>query len=160
MINEHPIVEEFIKDNAPGIPLKKTEEWKDIHARQSQYSPQIVKCEDPDGCIPLRSSYLTIVKDRFLPPPVPIIEGKNGFQWATYLRLHQKLAIKDKLIPFSLTRRYPTFPYVPACPSVKEDLKKRICCECGVCFGSIKEMLVHKKWCTNRIVNITESALK
>ena len=136
--------------------IKEEEEWKVEHIRESQYYFHIVKCLDSNCCIPFRSSYLTVVKDRFLPPPVPVVQTKNGLKWAkddkigTYLSLHQKLIMSVNIIPLTLATRFPEIPYDVANPAIQDQLEKRICDECDRYFGSIKEMNFHKKMCRNR----------
>ena len=51
---------------------KKSLELKSNHIRESQYFFQIVKCLDENCCRPLRSSYLKIITEMFLPPPIAV----------------------------------------------------------------------------------------
>lgn len=53
-----------------------TEAWRYNHVRQSQYTLQIRKCEDANCCKPRRSP--NILKNGFLPAPVPFIKDVNG----------------------------------------------------------------------------------
>ena len=63
MIDGHPVVAEFINEEALEITVTKSEEWKAKHVRESQYFLQIVKCND-EACWSLfQSSYLKIIKD-------------------------------------------------------------------------------------------------
>ena len=59
VIDGHPVVAEYIKDNSPHSPMQKSEDWKVEHIRESQYFLQIVKCLDSNCCSPFRSSYFT-----------------------------------------------------------------------------------------------------
>ena len=105
---------------------------------------------------------MSIVRDRFLPPPLAVIVGKDGLQWAksddknaTYLTLHQNLVIGERLLPLSVQKKFPTIPYDLACPSLDDsELKKRICDECDMYFGSIQEMTSHKRMCKRRFVDL------
>ena len=72
IIDGHPFLVEFISEEADQEAIKKFEEWKSKHVRESQYFLQIVKCKDSKCCSPFRLSYLKVVKDRFLPPPVSV----------------------------------------------------------------------------------------
>ena len=65
IIDGHPVLAEFISEEADQEVIKKSEEWKSKHVRESQYFLQIVKCKDSKCCSPFRSSYLKVVKDRF-----------------------------------------------------------------------------------------------
>ena len=66
-IDGHPVVAEFISDEANEPVVSKSEKWKAIHVRESQYLLQIVKCNDRKCCLPFESDYLIVLNDRFLP---------------------------------------------------------------------------------------------
>ena len=51
-IDGHPIVPEFISDEANEPVVSKSEKWKAIHVRESQYLLQIVKCNDRKCYLP------------------------------------------------------------------------------------------------------------
>ena len=93
MIDGNPVVAEFIKDDAPVIMGRKSEEWKACHVRQSQCFEDIVKCADPKCCLSFQSSYFKIISKRFFPPPLLAVHTRNGTEWtkddedATYLAL-------------------------------------------------------------------------
>lgn len=81
IIDGHPVLVEYIDDEAEEDVPKKTEDWKSVRVREWQYVLQIVKCKDRTCCQPFRSSYLNIVKERFLPPPIAIIRNTaNGMR--------------------------------------------------------------------------------
>ena len=105
-----------------------TEEWKSKHVRMTQYCFHIVKCENKTCCLPFRSGYLTVVKERFLPPPIPVVQTRDGLEWvqddkgATYLTLHQNQAMKDQLRPAVIICKYPgEVLYDFSKPEVKEE---------------------------------------
>ena len=72
IIDGHLVLDEFISEEADQEVIKKPEEWKSKHVCKSQYFLQIVKCKDSKCCRPFRSSYLKVVKDSFLPPPISV----------------------------------------------------------------------------------------
>ena len=80
VIDGHLVVAEFIKDPPSEVSIIKSEEWRANHVRESQYLLQIVKRADVACCSPLQSSYLKVIKDRFLPPPVPGVYSQNGIE--------------------------------------------------------------------------------
>ena len=82
VIDGNPVVAESIEDDAPNVTEVKSEEWKACHVRQSQYLLQIVRCCDEKYCMPFQSSYLKVVPERFLPPPLPVAQSTNGIEWA------------------------------------------------------------------------------
>ena len=45
MIDGHPVLAEYISKETDLELIKKSEEWKSMHVRESQYFLQIVKCK-------------------------------------------------------------------------------------------------------------------
>ena len=81
-IDGHPVLDELISEEADQEVIKKSEEWKSKHVRESQYFLQIVKCKDSKCCTPFRSSCLKVVKDRFLPLPISVTRTTtSGLKW-------------------------------------------------------------------------------
>ena len=71
----HPVLAEFISEEVDQEVVKKSEEWKiNTFAKLLQ----IVKYKDSKCCNPFRSSYLKVVKDRFLPPPISVTRTTTG----------------------------------------------------------------------------------
>ena len=167
VIDGNPVVAEFIEADSPVIEEKKSEEWKAGHVRQSQYFLQIVKCTDEKCCSRFQSSYLKVVPDRFLPPPIPVAHTLMGVEWvkddkdAKYLSLYQNMSLRNTLMPSQASKKYPKgLPYDYSCPSVKQDvIKRRLCSSCGLYFGTIKANTLHKASCRVtevRTENVTE----
>jgi len=75
-IDGHATVAEFTTSKEPPQLDALTEEWKAIHVRQSQYLMQIIKCDDKACCGVWRSSLRMLLRDRFLPAPVPCIQSR------------------------------------------------------------------------------------
>ena len=128
VIDENPVVAEFIEDDAPVIMGTKSEEWEVCHFRQLQYFLQIVKCADPKCCSSFQSSYLKVVLKRFLPPDVHTCKG---IEWAkddkdaTHLSLYQNISLQNVLTPAQATKKCPKgTPYNYSCPSVDQDMIK------------------------------------
>ena len=80
VIDGNLVVAEFIEDDAPIFIGTRSEEWKACHGWQSQCFVQIVKCTDPKCCSSFQSSYLKVVPQRFLPPPLPVVHTRNGIE--------------------------------------------------------------------------------
>ena len=57
VIEGNSVVAEYIKEEPSDITITKSEEWKAIHVRESQYLLQIVKFTDQACCRPFESSY-------------------------------------------------------------------------------------------------------
>ena len=51
-IDGHPVVAEFISDEANEPVVSKSDKWKAMNVRESQYLLQIVKCKDRNCCLP------------------------------------------------------------------------------------------------------------
>ena len=155
VIDGNPVVAEFIEDEAPVVMESKSEEWKACHVRQSQYFPLIVNCSDENCCTRFKSSYLKVVPERFLPPPIPILHTINGVECAkddkdaTHLSLYQNISLRKVLTPNHVARKYPKgVPYDYFCPSVKQDMiNRRLCSHCGLYFGTVKAKVLHKSHC-------------
>ena len=73
VINDHPVVVEFVREKPSGITLTKSEEWKANYVRELQYLLQIVKCTGTACCSPFQSSFLKVMTGRFFPHPLPVI---------------------------------------------------------------------------------------
>ena len=135
-----------------------SEEWKAVHVRESHFFLQIVKCDDRKCCSPFQSSYRTLIRDRFLPPPIPLSQSVSGLKWAKsdssgaiYLSLTQNLAMRDTLKTESMSKKFKDIPYDYSNPAVSpETLKKRICSTCELMFGAIKGKEEHQKMCTKK----------
>ena len=144
-----------IADETSEVVKDISEKWKSSHVRSSQYLLQIVKYDDIVCCMPFRSSYRKIVKDRFLPPPFSICQSPDDGLTRTrsftghHLSLHQTIVMSG-MIPASAHRKYPLgIPYDAFNPAVKDDLRKRMCAKCGMYFGTIKAMSVHCRSCSD-----------
>ena len=149
IIDGYPVVAEYISEEAEDNITIKSPQWKSIHVRQSQYFLQIVKCQDTNCCESFKSSYLNIVKDRFLPPPLSVLRKDGLLKWvkgdseAHYLSLTQNIAMKDQLNS-AIIKKYPIIPYDYSCPSVQPHLRRRICSDCNMYFATFKELDLHK----------------
>ena len=78
VVDSHPIVAEYIdpelSELKPETLQSKDPIWFAAHVRTSQYFTQIVKCNNTSCCSKPRSSYLTFMPERFLAPPIPIVQ--------------------------------------------------------------------------------------
>ena len=157
VIDGHPVVAELIKDPPSEVSIIKSEEWRANHVRESQYLLQIVKCTDVACCSPFQSSYLKVIKDRFLPPPIPVVYSQNGIEWAkddkeaSYLSLFQNIALQASLTPKQAIKKFPKgIAYDYLCPSTNDVLTGRLCYHCGLYFGSIKSNVYHSSHCRTK----------
>lgn len=157
VIDDYAVVAEFVEPKQsemdPKTLMPIDQEWFSKHVRTSQYCTQIVKCTDELCCSPPRSSYFSVIPDRFLPPPIPLLQSMEGLRapermGSTVFGQEQQnfpsLFIArsmdwNNLLPRS-TRSFKQHPYDLYCPSVQSVLMDRICKTCSLYFAS-KAML-------------------
>ena len=132
--------------------IKKSEEWKSEHVRESKYFLQIVKCNDWKCCGPFRSSYLKVVKDRFHPQPISVTRTTtSGLKWlkwdvdAHYLSLTQNLALKAQLGVTALKNFPKGIPYDCSYLAAQNIMERQLCSKCGLYLASIKEVSLHEQ---------------
>ena len=167
VIDGNPVVAEYVDQNEDASEndendlLIKDEVWRAKHIRESQYLLQIVKCDDVNCCSLKRSSLFRVIKDGFLPPPIPIKQTKNGLSFCEnpvspsctdnptgctgkYISLFQNLSMGRAMLPESALQRFLLeTPYDYSCPSMKTQLSSRFCHVCGRYFGSKSSFDLH-----------------
>ena len=163
VIDGHPIVAEYIdpelSELKPESLQSKDPIWFAAHVRTSQYFTQIVKCNNTCCCSKPRSSYFTFMPERFLAPPIPIVQTPLDGLKAPERNVHEqnhrfpslfvsKSLDLDEILPRS-TKAFKVLPYDLYCPSVHSQLLDRSCNICFLYFASKvmlhKHMVVHKK---------------
>ena len=72
VINDHPVVADFVGEQPPDITITKPEKWKANHVCKLQQLLQIIKCTDTVCCSPFQSSYVKTMQEKLLPPPLPV----------------------------------------------------------------------------------------
>ena len=134
IIYSHPVMAQYINEEAEKEIIKKFLEWKSNHIRESQYFLQIVKCVDENCCRPFRSNYLKIMTERFLPPPIAVTRSTiNGLKWmkhdddAHYLSLSQNLAFKAQVGVTALKNFPKGIPYDYNCPAAQDVISRGLC---------------------------------
>ena len=123
VIDYHPVIAEFVRDETSETTITKSEEWKANHVRESHYLLQIVKRTDKACYYHFQSSYLKIMKDRFLTPPLPIVYSSTGIERAkddketSYLSLFQNIELNGSLLPKHANTKFPKgIHYDDSCP--------------------------------------------
>ena len=126
--------------------LSRDQKWYDVHVQSSQYMTQIVKCSDNKCCSKPRSSYFSVVTDRFLPPPLPIVQTSEGLKIPErttddashkFPSLFAAQSLKvDDILPRS-SNPYRSIPYDLYSPSIQSVLSDRICQKCHSYFASL-----------------------
>jgi len=159
VIDGFPVTAEYI---APGQSETKLEDlrkvtaaWRNAHVRESQYFTQIVKCADLNCCRRPRSSYSLLFPERFLPPPVPLMQTPDGLRAPDYSTdadhsIFPSLFLLKSVHPSMLPRSVASFkllPYDAYCPSVQSQLVRRMCSKCGLYHASLASLNAHLKQC-------------
>ena len=70
IVHGQPVLAEFISEEADEEVLRNLKNVRVNTVANHNIFLQIVKCKDSKCCSPFRSSYLKVVKDRFLPSPI------------------------------------------------------------------------------------------
>lgn len=143
VIDKYPVVAAYIPPDAEASDRfceVFTEEWKAIHVCQTQYCLQIVKCDNLSCCSPYCSSLRAILPNRFLPPPVPVMQTRHGLvapepdevkneDNAHYGTLFSRIALAT-VLP-KMAKNYKLLPFDIYCPSLLDGkLPPRICKLC------------------------------
>ena len=151
-IDGHPVLADFICEEADQEVIKKFEEWKSKNVRESQYFSQIFKCKDSKCCSPFRSRDLKVDKDRFLTPPISVTRTTtSSLKWvkwdvdAHYLSLTQNLALKTQLGVTALKIFPKDIPYNCSCAAAQNIMERWLCSKCRLSFASIKEVSLHEQ---------------
>ena len=160
-VAEYVVSAEDANENDFNDLICKDQTWHLKHVRESQYLLQISKCDDENCCSVRRSSLFRVIKDGYLPPPVPVKQTKNGLSYTDhflssssitgkdlsrgqYLSLFQNLSLGSNMLPDIAYQKFPKeIPYDFSCPSIKTRLTERTCDVCCRYFGSISSLHSH-----------------
>ena len=156
IIDGHSVVAEYVEpiDRNDILVMEKSAIWQNNHLQESQYFLQIVKCNDRTCCDAPKSSYFSLMKQPFLPPPLPLAQTDDGLQCkiddvnAQYPSLFVTLNLDKSLLLPRAHKQFPKYiPYDFACPSVQNILQKHICIFCEHYCASIRLIIEHIKTC-------------
>ena len=92
VVDGHPIVAEYIDPELKPESLQSKDPiWFAAHVRTSQYYfTQIVKCNNTCCCSKPRSSYFTFMPERFVAPPIPIVQTPLDGLKAPEKKVHEE----------------------------------------------------------------------
>ena len=156
VVDNFPTIAEYIEPNHSEFLESnlavKDQNWFDIHVRSSQYFTQIVKCKDINCCSRARSSYFRVIPERFLPPPLPLVQGENGLEIADRngdtsthkfpsLFVRRSIQVEEMLPRSGMV--FKIMPYDLFCPSVQSSLVDRVCKICHLYFASLVMLRQH-----------------
>lgn len=148
----HDVVAEYVEpdDKAESfVPDLPSPQWYSEHVRESQYLLQVLKCDDRACCGHVRSSLRSILPERFMIPPYPILQSSSGLcipkpeehdgkTFATFL-LRLSLGISKSL------------------QKDRQQLLERTCQWCGLYFCTKKKVKEHVNSCHKQCKNINNS---
>ncbi|CAF0887164.1 unnamed protein product [Adineta ricciae] len=132
------------------------EYWCATHVLQTQYTIQIIRCNNPSCCTPWRSNYIQVFPHRFLPPPVPFNRSSRGVKMA---EIESSSAATNPVSPFygNLFQRIQfhgivinrthneLLPFDACCPSLQTKLPTRVCSICKQYIPSALRLRNHYK---------------
>ncbi|CAF0723868.1 unnamed protein product [Adineta steineri] len=145
--NSRPARERF-SEQQPKYDID--EYWCATHVLQTQYTLQIIRCNNIECCGPWRSNYVRVFPHRFLPAPVPFERTIYGIRMADrdyqkgqfYGSLFQRIQFHGIVNQHTQNEMLP-FDY--CCASAKKELKKRTCQICNQYIPSAYRMKSHYK---------------
>lgn len=159
-IDNHPVCTSYITPDQSEVSEESLQMkdmiWRAKHVCESQYMTQIVKCDDPSCCVPARSDYFKFVPNRFLPPPIPLVQSERGLVCPDYPTptsdtrdykfpsLFVNLALSSEILPMN-AKSFKKNPYDLYCPSVQKILSRRIYNKCSTYSSSIVRSMIHQR---------------
>lgn len=158
VIDGYPVLAHYVNPESSELRedrlITVTPEWRNNHVRESQYFTQIVKCKDTQCCREFRSSYLQIIPQRFLPPPLPLLQTEDGLKAAEpgskgdgkFVSVFLTQTLSSRVHPRSVSA-YKLLPYDAYCPSVQPVINRRICKKCGLYHASLSSLKMHQRLC-------------
>ena len=149
VINDRPVVAEFVGEVPSDIIITKSKEFKANHVCQSQYLLPILKRTDAACCSQFQLSYLKIKKGKFLPPLLPAIFSSTDSQkMASKLHTYPFSKISHLKITFYLNISVRIFQGAFLTIILPEGCTHgSVCTHCGPSFGSIKSKQNHSPNC-------------
>ena len=113
---------------------------------------KLSKCKDINCCSRARSSYFRVILERFLPPPLPLVQGENGLEIADRngdtsthkipsLFVRRSIQVEEMLPRSGMV--FKIMPYDLFCPSVQSSLVDRVCKICHLYFASLVMLQQH-----------------
>lgn len=144
-LDDYPVFAEYVEPNQSELTnlTEKDPEWFANHVRSSQYFLQVVKCLNKKCCTPFRSSLLTVLPNRFIPPPIPLYQTDFGLKAPNPGNLGNKnfaslfvISSLDlyKVLPNAI--QIDNLAFDTYCPSVYKRIKERTCKTCKLYFAS------------------------
>lgn len=152
VIDQYPTVARFVSESNQYTPIIKDASWWHKHITFGQYMLQIVKCDDLSCCKKRRSALFNVLKNGFIPPPLPL-DNSNGLSIPameiSVLKIKQfaplflNIVINGQIKPTNNAINKLVFDQF--CPSVQSKISSRTCDTCGKYFSCLKYLKTHEK---------------
>ncbi|XP_065172441.1 uncharacterized protein [Atheta coriaria] len=152
VIDGHDVVAEYVEpdDKAESfVPDLPSPQWYSEHVRESQYLLQVLKCDDRACCGHVRSSLRSILPERFMIPPYPILQSSSGL-CIPKPEEHDGKTFATFLLLLSLG-------ISPSLQKDRQQLLERTCQWCGLYFCTKKKVKEHVNSCHKQCKNINNS---
>ncbi|CAF1956312.1 unnamed protein product [Rotaria magnacalcarata] len=169
---EVPFHQRFIQTHLNPTTQIKTEcdideYWCAAHVLQTQYTIQIIRCNNSSCCTPWRSNYIQVFPHRFLPPPVPFHRSSRGVKMADieassatfqpispfYGNLFQRIQFHGIVINRT---QNDLLPFDACCPSLQSKLSSRLCSLCKQYIPTAIRLRNHYKMHEQCTVNYSD----
>ena len=136
VVDKFPCVAEYVGPSISEVLQSDMKKNKIRNGSTLMFEPatnltQILKCQDESCCSKPRSSYFSVVPQRFIPPPLPISQtseelkiperSKSESYFFPSLFVSLSLKIDGDLIPRS-AKDHKLIPYDLYCPSIQSSL--------------------------------------
>uniref|UniRef100_A0A914DJC8 C2H2-type domain-containing protein n=1 Tax=Acrobeloides nanus TaxID=290746 RepID=A0A914DJC8_9BILA len=141
IIGDHPVLATWVSpdEEKPLLELPK-QKWIVDHVSFGQYLLQFRKCLNKICCRPYKTNIRKILKDGFLPGPIPFSLSSKGPKInanGRFLNLATRLAF-SKLQPENMI-------FDQFCPSIANSIQDRTCSNCAFYFSSKSLLSDHNK---------------
>ena len=113
---------------------------------------EVIICKDTSCCSPPRRSHFSLVKDRFLPPPMPLVQSDDGLvadiPKQQFAPLFVTIQLGNAALPVCTLCNFSRgIPYDNGCPSLQEELHKRTCQKCRLYTASVVSLTKLWQFC-------------
>ena len=145
-LGKRQVISEYL-ENERCYPDNIDELWVSQHCRISQYMIQIVKCNDSDRCVEMRSVWKNVFSKRFLLAPVKMCHTQAGpkFPIPNDEKALDTFPNLDMRVPLDKIVRIPSMSHDRYCPRVQKNLEQRVCLQYEIHYPSIAALKQHQR---------------
>ena len=149
VLDNFPVVADYV-ENAAKDPVDLNEKWISLHCRISQYLLQIARYNDSKCCGDFRTTWKSVFSSHFSPAPVPVRKIPEGPAVPSVSDVKASDRFVDIWKHIGIHQLNPNsgfsqMPYDLYCPSLKANVKNRVCKHCGIYYPSIAARMRHRQ---------------